>query len=447
MNIQLDGQQVHDVTRQMAGWITAFDEDVPEARIWSRHVLLDWLAVTLAAAEEQPVEILRRAFPAPGPCRLLGGTGTRRAEDAALINGTAGHVLDYDDASIVMNGHATAPVAPAILAVAEEVGASGADVIDAMTIAQEVECHLGQMLAPDHYQSGFHATATIGTIGAAAGAARLFGLTPEQTAHALGLAGTQAAGLKAMFGSMGKSFQVGKAAMNGVMSARLAKTGFTGNPQGLECPQGMGPVLSTSFAARPFSPGGMERWGVACNAFKYHGSCFFTHSAIEAAKQIGKSTGLSPSDVAEMEIHASPAVLTMCDQREPETGLEAKFSIRHLAMAGLRGDATGDNGCFNDAFANDPELMAARRRVTLNTPPENTTLLVAATVRVVANDGTVHVCEHNVGALATDTDKQWTQLCAKAKQMLPDAQSTALIAAMERLDSPLSAASLLNTLS
>lgn len=422
------------VTRQMADWIVAFDGNAPEARIWARHVFLDWLSVTFAGAEETPVKLLRAAYRAPGVATLIGGGGQRRAEDAALINGTAGHVLDYDDASIMMNGHATAPVAPAIIAVAEEVRARGRDMLDAMIIAQEVECHLGQMLAPDHYQSGYHATTTIGTIGAAAAAARLFKLTPDQTAHALGLAATQAAGLKSMFGSMTKSFQVGKAAMNGIMAARLASLGFTANPDGLDCAQGMGPVMSTSFTTLPFAPGGMARWGVAFNAFKYHGACFFTHSAIEAGRELGTRTGLGPGDVAAMELDVSPAVLTMCDQPEPASGLETKFSIRHLAMAGLRGDPTGENACYSDSFANNPELVAARKRVKLNTPPDNSAMLVAARMRITTHDGAQHEAFCDVGELATDTEAQWQRLCGKTCAMLPDRQAKALIDLVANLD-------------
>lgn len=419
------------VTRDMAEWIARFDGEAEDARIWARHVLLDWLAVTIAAAKEPAVEILRKAYPDAGPCTVISG-GTARAEEAALINGAAGHVLDYDDASVMMNGHATAPVAPAILALAEELGSSGREVVNAMIIGQEVEVHLGQMLAPDHYQSGYHATTTIGTIGAAAAAARLFGLTAEQAAHALGLAATQAAGLKSMFGSMTKSFQVGKSAMNGIIAARLARAGFTANPDGLECAQGMGPVMSSSFEPQPFTPGGLARWGVAYNAFKYHGACFFTHSAIEAARTIG-AQGVTLADVKKMEINITPAALTICDLPEPATGLETKFSVRHLAMAGLRGDATGETGCYSDAFANDPELVAARRKVQLITPPENQQMLVAAEVVVTLNSGQIVRQFHDVGALATDLDAQWQSLCTKTRAMAP--QADALIATIKDLDS------------
>ena len=424
-----------DVTRQMGNWIASFDGDAPEARIWARHVLLDWLTVTIAGATAENVQILREAYPAPGNCHLIGAKGeTRRAEDAALINGTAGHVLDYDDASVMVNGHATAPVAPAILALAEELGSSGGDIIEAMIIGQEVEVHLGQMMAPEHYQSGYHATTTIGTIGAAAAAARLFRLTAEQAAHALGLAATQAAGLKSMFGSMTKSFQVGKAAMNGIISARLAKAGFAASPDGLECPQGMGPVMSQSFTPAPFAPGQMERWGVAYNAFKYHGACFFTHSAIEAANLI-RAKGVALSDLASMVIDINPAVLTMCDQPEPKTGLEAKFSVRHLAVAGLRGDKTADSACYCDAFANDPALMEARKKVSLNAPPEHKDLLVSAKLTVTTTSGETFKQWHDVGELATDTNAQWQKLCTKTHNMLPKSQAEALIAAVYTLES------------
>ncbi len=432
MNMQL--MPDISVTRQMADWIASFDGDAGDARVWAQHVLLDWMAVTRAATDADNVNIITKIYADGGPSTLICGGGSRRAEDAALINGTAGHVLDYDDASVLMNGHATAPVAPAILALAEELESTGAQIIEAMIVGQEVECQLGKMMAPNHYEAGYHATATLGTIGAAAASARLMGLDAERSAHALGLAATQAAGLKSMFGSMTKSLQVGKAAANGIMAARLVGAGFTANPDGLDSEQGMGPVMSGSFVAKPFVPGGMDRWGVAYNAFKYHGACFMTHSAIEAARQIGAETGLRPRDVAELEIDLNPVALNVCDQPEPATGLETKFSIRHLVMAGLRGDPTADNDCYSDVFANDPELVAARKRVHINAPPDHAGMVVAANVRLVTHDGALHTASADVGALATDTDAQWDLLCGKARAMLPAAVADDLITAVADLE-------------
>ncbi len=180
--------------------------------------------------------ILREEIASPGSCALIGG-GSADPHGAALINGAAGHALDYDDVVSALNGHPTAPVAPAVLAQAEEAKASGKAVIDALIAGVEVEAALGAMTGGSHYEKGFHATCTLGTIGAAAGCARLMGLDEVQTGWALGIAASQAAGLKCNFGTMTKPFHVGKAAANGLLAARLAARGFTAYPEAISPPR------------------------------------------------------------------------------------------------------------------------------------------------------------------------------------------------------------------
>ena len=434
MNQHTQVHQTTPVTHQMADWIVSFDGNVPQARIWARHVLLDWLAVTIAGAREKISRVLADVYSDTGKCNLIGQPGLRRAEDAALINGTSGHVLDYDDGCVALNGHATAPVAPAVLALGQELGSSGRDIITAMIIGQEIEIHLGQAMSPYHYERGFHATATMGTIGAAAAAARLFGLTADQTAHALGFASTQAAGLKSMFGSDAKSFQVGKAAMNGVIAARLAHAGLISNPEGIECAQGFGTVLSDSFEPKPFVAGSMERWGIAQNAFKYHGACFMTHSAIEAAGMIRRDAKIGLEDIQAVSVDVIKTALTVCDIQEPKTGLESKFAIRHLVCAALRGDDTSGIDRYTDAFATDPQLVTARDRVTLNTPPENAALRIAARVHVTTSDGTQHSQHFDAAELPADTDQQWHRLFAKARSLLGDEAAEELVDALDGLE-------------
>ena len=161
------------------------------------------------------------------------------AASAALINGAAAHALDFDDVNLAMPGHPSVAILPALLALAEERGSSGKDVLTAFVAGYELQCSVGRAIAPGHYDVlGFHATATVGSFGAAAACAHLLRLSLEQFATALGIAGTQAAGLKSMFGTMCKPLHAGKASYHGLVAAKLAMRGFTSRSDVIECQQG-----------------------------------------------------------------------------------------------------------------------------------------------------------------------------------------------------------------
>jgi 2-methylcitrate dehydratase PrpD len=205
----------------------------------AKQCILDWYGVTLAGANEPVARILREeiATSAQGPSSIVGFNLRCSPADAALVNGATSHALDYDDVHPLI-GHPTATVLPAVLAIAEAKGRSGMDVLRAFIAGYETAGFVGSLAMPSHYERGFHATATLGSFGAAAAAGLLLDLDEAQMAFALGLAGTQAAGLKSMFGTMAKPFHAGRAAANGVLAARLAERGFTANPGVLEVAQG-----------------------------------------------------------------------------------------------------------------------------------------------------------------------------------------------------------------
>ncbi len=251
-------------TRALAGWISTVDDAAigTPAFAWARHAMLDWIAVTVAAAREPLVEMLTAEYGSPQalPCALVGSPLRADAAQAALINGAAGHALDFDDVTSAMHGHPTVPVAPAALAVAQAAGASGKDLLRALILGHEVESRIGEVVGAEQYRLGLHPTGTTGALGAAAACARLGGLDPTATAHALGLAATQAAGLKCMFGTMAKPLHAGKAAMNGVMAARLAARGFTANPCGIECEQGFGRTQRPRHRRSPRLSSAAQAW-------------------------------------------------------------------------------------------------------------------------------------------------------------------------------------------
>ena len=326
-----------------------------------RRLLVDWLGVALAGTAEPVAQILRAEFAADaGAASVLGG-GRASIADAALVNGTAGHALDYDDVQQYV-GHPAAVVLPAALALAETAGASGEELTRAIIAGYDAAHFVGTLVMPGHYDRGFHSTATVGTFGAAAAAAVLMRLEGERIEHAIGLAATQAAGLKAMFGTMAKPFHAGRAASAGVVAARLAARGMTAHRQSLEVEQGF---LATQ-AHQPVPEGwGPPAFGDSLDRvlFKYHASCYLTHSSIEAVRKLAADHGVAPDDVEKLTLHVPAGHLKVCNIQDPATGLESKFSLRQVTAMTLGGHDTADIAVFNDALARDAALVRLRARI------------------------------------------------------------------------------------
>jgi 2-methylcitrate dehydratase PrpD len=260
------------------------------------------------------------------------------------------------------------------------------------------------------YQRGFHTTGTIGTFGAAAACARLLGLDAGQTAVALGIAATQAAGIKSMFGTMSKPLHAGKACANGLLAARLAARGFTAHPAAIEVEQGFAEVSGgRTDVDRPLREPA-DGWYLRANLFKYHAACFATHSTIEGLRRLRRRDGFSPAEVDRVVVHANAAQLRMCAIPEPTTGLEAKFSLRHLAAMTLSDVDTSNTASFTDASAADDDLVRLRRRVVVEPdgPDRGGT-----PVEVALHDGRSVSIAHDVSIPAADLDEQRTSLQAK----------------------------------
>jgi 2-methylcitrate dehydratase PrpD len=428
------------LSAQVAKWTATCPAPSPRALVWARHALLDWLGVTIAGARE-PLSILLRDELAQGggPCTLIGaGTGAE-LHNAALINGAAGHALDYDDVAREMEGHPTSPVAPAVIALAEHIGAGGAALLDALVVGVEVENALGLMTRGAHYAAGFHATGTIGSLGAAMACARLIGLDTAQTAAALGIAASQAAALKCNFGTMVKPFHAGKAAANGLMAARLAARGFTASPDAIEAPQGFMATQSPNFQAAPFRPDPAAPFWIERTLFKYHAACYSTHAAIDAVGRLRRDHGLSLADFAAMTLTVNPRHLNVCNILEPRTGLQMKFSLRHLATMSLDGSDTRALATYSDANANDPRYVAARRKVSVVAEPGRDRMVTR--IEIALTDGRRLVAEADVGQPASDLAGQWQRLAGKFASVAepvigPDraARIIAAIVAIEQAD-------------
>ena len=385
-----------------------------DARTIARQCVMDWFAVAIAGSSETAVRLLKDELATDrgnGEVRLLGSGERVPVSHAALINGTASHALDYDDVHLSILGHPTVAVLPAIVALAEADDRSGVDLIAAFVAGYETACRVGALVEPAHYAHGFHATATVGSFGAAAAVAHLMKLDAATTATALGIAGTLASGLKSMFGTMCKPLHAGRAAENGLRAARLAARGFSSRPDVLECRQGFAATQSADFhpdAAFAEPAGGFH---IRSNLFKYHASCYLTHAPIEAALALVRDQNINPADVERVSIRTAEAAERVCNIANPRTGLEAKFSLHLTVALALAGYDTAAFETYCDAATVAPELVRLRDRTTVAFEPgwKETQAEVAVTLR----DGRTARAMHDSGIPAPDVAHQGGRVRAK----------------------------------
>ena len=343
-----------------------WDQAPEDAREVARHCLLDFLGVAVAGSREPLTEILVNEIVKPegsSEAGLIGMMQRASRLSAALVNGAAAHALDFDDTHTAMGGHPSAPVIPAVLALADSAGLSGREVLEALLIGIELECRLGALMGPDHYAIGFHSTGTVGTFGAAAACAHLLRLDEDGWLRALGLAGTQAAGLKSGFGTMAKPLHAGRAASNGLFSALAARGGYTSNPEIIETAQGFAATHAGAKPSREALDRFKGRFLIRETLFKYHASCYLTHAPINAAQQIRAEHHLDPKSIDEVEVRVHPALFGVCNIQEPKTGLEGKFSLRATTAMALLGEDTGNLETFSDASVTEARLVSLRDRI------------------------------------------------------------------------------------
>lgn len=339
----------------------------PETIAVAKLCIADFIALALAGSREPVARILHAAALAEGayPAATALGYGRHFSQrQAALINGTAGHALDYDDVALAMHVHPTTVLLPPLLALAEARRASGRQILAAFVAAYEAAGMIGAWLGAAPYDRGFHMTGTVGAIGAAMGAAHLIGLDQSATARALGLAATQAAGLKAQFGTMAKPLHAGRAAETGLLAALWAEAGMTGRADILEARQGFAETQS-HLPDRAIVWDGHQ---LDHNSFKFHAACFGVQGTIEAIGALRRE-GLRAEDVAAIRLTVNRAADRMCNIAAPVNGAEAKFSLRFAAALALAGRDTADPATFFDAVVADPGLDRIRALTTVTLGP------------------------------------------------------------------------------
>lgn len=390
------------------GSLTVADIPVP-ARTVASQCILDWYACALAGSREPgPRLLVDEVAGVPGPASIVGTTRRTGVLQAALVNGAAGHALDFDDTSTVMSGHGTVPVFPAVLALAEERQASGSEVLAAFVTGVEVEMRLAIAIGSSHYARGWHVTSTIGVLGAAAAASRLLRLDADRAAHALGLAASQASGLKANFGTMTKPFHAGHAAERGLLSARLAARGFTANPEAFSASQGFAQAAADGELRLDRVARHQGDWLIVETLFKYHAACYLTHAAIEAAGSLRPQLDGRPIEAVTVTVH--PSVLDVCAIPRPTTGLEAKFSLAATTAFALLGFDTTDIDTYGVSALSD---SAVQRLVEVVAVETDGSLPTTASRVEVRTTGGVHGASFDTGVPATDLDAQGARLHAK----------------------------------
>src|SRR5215472_4139304 len=306
----------------------------------ARTGIADCFGVLIAGARDPEIALVDRELGVSGGASsaLLIPSGARRSVDtAALVNGVAAHVLDYDDVSL--DGHPSAVLVPAILAQGEASGASGAEMLTACVAGYEVWAELLERQPIPLHRKGWHPSAVLGPVAAAAACAKLRCLDEQGAATAMAIAASMAAGVVANFGTMTKSFQVGRAAQSGVIAARLAKAGLTASLDALEHPAGLLAALSPEGKAereRPFDAA-RKTWHIVEEGLniKRYPICYATHRSIDAALGLVERHNLSPDKVERIHVSTGKTQLVMLRNARPQTGLEAKFSMQFAMAAAL----------------------------------------------------------------------------------------------------------------
>ena len=408
-------------TRSIASWAVNLDSSSLPAPVQSAALrsLYNYIGCAIGGSNHPTVTKAHKAlspFFGKETSSILGHKGSRKADAqyAALLNGIASHVHDYDDTHLATIIHPTGPVASAVLAYVEYKGGfPGEEVLCALTAGIEVSCKIGLAVWPEHYDIGWHITSSTGSVGAAVAVGKLMRLSEEQLAHAIGIAAVQVVGLREMFGSDTKSFHPGRAAQSGLSAALLAEQGYTSSTQALEAKRGWANVVAGGGTPRldEYVSQLGKQWEIEANAFKPFPCGIVCHPVIDGCIQLHaemREKGMKVEDIKEVTAVVHPLVIELTSKRTPKDGLEGKFSVFHGGAVGLLYGKAGP-AQYADDVVTSSTVVAIRDKINA-TPdeklkPDETFLTV-----IFANGSelTKHI-EHAVGSLEVPmSDEQLT---------------------------------------
>jgi 2-methylcitrate dehydratase PrpD len=416
----------------------------PAARERAVTALKDTCGVMLAGAVEPAARMVQSmaADEGIGQCRIVGTPLETSVGLAAFANGVAAHSLDYDDMCFVSLAHPSCALVPAILAAGELVHAKASALFDAYVVGFELECRLGHVMNPRHYhQRGWHCTSSIGTIGAAAAAARVLGLDANAVQHALGIAASSACGLKENIGTMVKPLHAGMAARNGVMAAQLARRGFTSSPQAIDGPQGYLVAMDSERDTLDMAAADLGiRWEILDTGVtvKLYPSCAATHPPLDALIDMKRREGLTADRIQAIDVEVDSMTPRLLIHPNPTTGLEAKFSMPFCAAAAVVFPRVGID-TFDAEYIRNADVQNLMPQVTLraNEAFDRAAPLSQARVTVRLRNGRVlsQAADGARGYPGRLSDEELaTKFAGCATRTLSEAAATSAWAALSDLD-------------
>jgi 2-methylcitrate dehydratase PrpD len=421
------------VTRDLAAYIleSRFDEIPDDVRHEASRALVNIVGCGLGGAPEDATNIAIRTYaPFSGPTKalILGRPEKLDVLRAAFVNGISTHVHDFDDTLPKNYIHASSPVASALLAHAGCHQVRGEDFVHAFILGFEATSRIGNATYPAHYDAGWHSTGTCGIFGAAVAIGRLIGLDHQQMVWSIGLAATQAAGIREMFGSMAKSLHPARAAQLGYESALLAKNGFTSGAFGLESPRGFAHVLAAKQDLARVTDGLGRDYDLRVNTYKPFPCGIVNHPAIDACIQLKREHGLDSASIRAVRLRVAPLVIDLCGKRDISKGLEGKFSVVHGAAIGLVRGKAGISD-YTDEAVNDPEVRRVREAATRAGDPSIAEDGVHVEVELADGSVLSKSLEHSLGNLERPmSDEQLSEKFRdQAVRVLPEDRSETLL--------------------
>ncbi len=378
---------------QLANFIRTFPTDELPAEIvhLAKRCLMNYCGVALYGSRDPSLDVLLDLFADQGgnqQATVIGRAVRVSQLDAALANGYSGHVEDYDDTHPTVI-HPSSPIFPAVLAVAERQTTTGKDLLAAYALGVEIACRVGNLLVT-HFREGadfWHITNTCGVLGAAAAAGRLLALSEQQLIWALAVAGTQASGVREVFGSDCKPFHAGRAAQNGLLAALLVQRGFTGTDNILTGPRGFLGAMAKDYDLGDLTRDLGQHWELPANGLKPYACGAGNHAFIDAALALRRKPGVRPETIQHIHGTLRQFAPNLVRYRHPVSALDTKFSYFHaIAVALVDGAALPEQ--FNLRKANDPVIHALRDKITVSEDP--TLPRRAAVVTMSLTDGTTY---------------------------------------------------------
>jgi 2-methylcitrate dehydratase PrpD len=428
------------VTRDLAGFVldTNFESLPADVIKEAKRDVINVIGVALYASKDPSLNILLDFFASEGGKEraAIWGTPVRTTlQNAALANGYLAHLEDYDDTHFPTVLHPSSPTVPAAFAIAEDGHLSGRDFLTSVALGIETSCRLAYAVHPWHYDLGWHITGTFGVFGSAVASAKLLGLDVDQTVASLGIAGTQAAGVREVFGSMSKPLHAGRAAQAGLVAGLLAARGFTSTATILEGRRGLPAVTAGTYDLDRVMDGIGKRWEIFNNGLKPYSCGVVSHPLIDACINFRKTEQIDPAAVESIEAEVNPLVPELMGIIDPQVGLQGKFSARYCGAAGLVEGAAYPTQ-FTDAKVKDETMLTLHRKVSFK--PNEAIREDETRVRLTLKDGRrfEQYIEHATGSPENPMpDAQLNEkFMTLASHTMPEGAATELLDRLWRLD-------------